>query len=281
MMNKELIDKIIEFVSSKPRAIQEVALLIKKNWRTADRYIKNIATETGLIDVRTFREGTRGALKVVYANVLPIKGSACQEKLFQKILHGKKKDDFSPFDIYQFVSNEKRKGFLEKKEYSMHPDIKYDQLLRKANHQILFFSGNMSWVELGPDNIILKQIEELAKKKISIKILTRVNITSRKNTEKILAINHRVGWDAIEIRHAEQPLRAIIIDDKLANLKEVLTPDIYRPYELKQRIFMFYLIEDPQWITWLQRVFWHIFNQSIDAQSRLSALDSALDIIKK
>lgn len=276
MIDKELIRKITEFVFVKPRTIQEIALLIKRNWRTADRYIENIASETGSISTRTFRGGTRGALKVVYANVLPLKGSAYQEKLLQKILQGKFKEDFSPLDIYQFVPQDKRKCFKEDLEYSTHPEIKYDEILKKANHQILFFSGNMSWLDLGPKEVILKQLGELSKKGISIKILTRVDIISRRNIERTLAMNRRFGYDAIEIRHTEQPLRAIIIDDKFASMKEVLNPS-YRPLEITKKSFLFYLIEDPQWIVWLQRVFWHIFSQSVDAKQRLEAIDSVLE----
>ena len=42
MLTNELIKKIEEFVYSKPRSVQEIAQLIGKNWRTADRYISEI-----------------------------------------------------------------------------------------------------------------------------------------------------------------------------------------------------------------------------------------------
>ena len=41
MLNSETIRKIEDFVYAKPRSIQEIAAHIGKNWRTADRYIKD------------------------------------------------------------------------------------------------------------------------------------------------------------------------------------------------------------------------------------------------
>jgi hypothetical protein len=281
LLNKAITDKISDFVRQKPRTVQEIAFLIEKNWKTADRYLALIETETGLISTRTFRKGTRGALKVVFWNSLDkAKGSAFQQMLLQKILNNKRKEDFSPFDIYQFVSEEKRRAFISEKEYSVHKDLKYDRLLSEANHQILFFSGNMSWVELGPNSVILRQIEQLAKKKVSLKILTRVDLTSRKNIEKLLAINKRAGWDAIEIRHAEQPVRAAIIDDRFMSIKEVLSPEFYKQGELAKKTFLFYKIDEPEWLHWMQKVFWHIFRQSVDAEARLKALNSMQRVLK-
>ena len=66
MLNNELIKKIEDFVYSKPRSVQEIASYIGKNWRTADRYISEIEKNYGTIATRVFREGTRGALKIVY-----------------------------------------------------------------------------------------------------------------------------------------------------------------------------------------------------------------------
>ena len=68
MLDSKIIKKINNFVYQKPRTIQEISLLIKKNWRTADRYVEQISKEQGTLLVRTFREGTRGALKIVFWN---------------------------------------------------------------------------------------------------------------------------------------------------------------------------------------------------------------------
>jgi len=270
-VQKEIKESILRIIQQKPRTVQEVAETIGKNWRTADRYIEIITQETGLIATRIFREGSRGALKVVYWNALErAKGSAYQERLLQKIVQGKRKEDFSPLDIYQFVDPEHRKAFIETTEFSQQQQIRFDYLLSQAQEQILFFSGNLSWVELGQD--IHKVLEDLAKKKIRIKVLTRVDITSQKNTEEMLSLNQRVGWDAVEIRHCEQPLRAILVDDRFVSIKEVMSPLYCR--ELKEKMFLFYLIQDTEWINWLQKVFWNLWGQSIDSSERLKALES-------
>jgi hypothetical protein len=39
MLDNKTIKKINDFVYQKPRTIQEIALLIRKNWRTANSYI--------------------------------------------------------------------------------------------------------------------------------------------------------------------------------------------------------------------------------------------------
>lgn len=269
MLDKTTETQVLEFVRQKPRTIQEIALLLDKNWRTANRYVEQIALEGGQIAVRTFREGSPGALKLAYWNALePGKGSAYQERLLQKIISGTRKEDFSPFDIYQFVAPTHCEAYLSLTEHSAHPSIKYDDLLLKAQHQLLFFSGNLSWIELGQN--MKKTLQQLAKRKVMIKILTRVDITSQKNTQEMLSLNQHAGWDCIEIRHCEQPLRAVIIDDHYTSIKEVLNPQYIR--ELKKKTFLFYKIRDPEWVNWLQKVFWHLWNQSIDASRRLEAL---------
>lgn len=268
MLGKEEKGKIIDFVRQKPRTVNEIAALLDKNWRTADRYVETIAVESGLISTRTFREGTRGALKIVYWNALDrAKGSAYQERLFQNIVNSKAKEDFSPFDIYQFVPPDKRKAYLQNKEFSEHSELKYDDVLLSAKKQILFFSGNLSWAKLGPN--MKKTLEKLARDKIDMKILTRIDVTSQKIAEEIMQINQRVGRDSIQLRHCEQPLRITIIDDELASVKEVLTPRIR---EVKKKTFLFYKITDHEWINWLQKIFWHLWGQSVEASARLEAL---------
>jgi len=269
MLDKTLAAKITEFVRQQPRTIQEIAQLIDKNWRTAERYCNQIATETGLIAGRTFRGGTRGALRIVYWNAIePGRGSAYQERLLQQILRGRKKEDFSPFDLYQFVPPARREAFVEKNEFSNEERLMYDKIMLGANHQLLSFSGNLSWLGLRLE--MLKALETLAKRKISIKVLTRIDHTSQENVERALAINRRVGWDAVEIRHCEQPVRAVIVDDTLAVLKQVMTPSLVR--EVKEKKFVFYRVEDAEWVTWLQKVFWHLWGESVEASVRLEAL---------
>jgi hypothetical protein len=269
MFDKKTETRIIDAVRAQPRTVQEIAVLLGKNWRTAERYVEKIATESGLIATRTFREGTRGALKIVYWNALDrAKGSAHQERLLGRILHATRKEDFSPFDIYQFVPEADREAFVEKTEFPRHPRANFDTLIGGAKEQVLSFSGNLSWTEFGPER--MRTLEALARRKVKVKILTRIDITSMESARKALAINQRVGWDAVEIRHCEQPLRAVIVDDALVSIKESFSPLKVR--EVREKTFLFYIIKDVEWVGWLQKVFWHLWEQSIDAEMRLVAL---------
>jgi len=283
MLDNKTIKKINDFVYQKPRTIQEIALLIRKNWRTANSYIDKIAKESGSISVRNFREGTRGALKIVYwSNIEKISSSGFQEKLFMKIERGKTKMDFSPLDIYQYVDEKHRDAFLEEQEEE-EATTKQDLIstFRSAQNQILFFSGNLSWANLKQGNKkIIDVLEEITRNKISIKMLTRMDITCLKNLQKIRAINEAVGREAIEIRHCEQPLRAFIVDNKFARFKEIKNPEEHKKDELRKRAFIFYNIYDPEWIEWLQKVFWNFFRNSVSAEKRLKDLNSIQNITK-
>ena len=121
MLDSKLIKKICDFIYIKPRSIQEIAFHIQKNWRTADSYVERISKEQGNLAVRTFREGSRGALKIVYwNNIEKIHSNDFQDRLFKKIEIAKDKKDFSPFDIYQYVDENKRHAFLEQQsEYTI------------------------------------------------------------------------------------------------------------------------------------------------------------------
>ncbi|MBS3145548.1 hypothetical protein J4414_01990 [Candidatus Woesearchaeota archaeon] len=277
VLKNDTTQKIKRFVYEQPRTVQEISNFIKKNWRTADRYVEQISREDGSILTKTFRGGTRGALKIVFwNNSEKVYSSRFQEKLLERILNSRNKEDFSPFDIYQYVEDKKRNAFAEKQEYEA-KKVRQDlfNLFRDAKKQIFIFSGNLSWANLKQNKeTIADVLEELAKKKIDINILTNVDATSLENTEKVLAINERIGREAIKVRHAQQPLRAFIVDDKLARFKEVKNPELNRKGEMKKTTFIFYEIFDKEWILWLQKVFWHIFHPAILAEKRLDDLRS-------
>ena len=276
VLNKETEKKITEFVYLKPRTVQEIAFLIQKNWRTADTYVEKIGTETGLIGCRTFRGGTRGALKIVFwNNVEKIHSSQFQERIFRQIEATRNKEDFSPLDIYQYVPNGKKKAFSEVfDDESISKEQNLKGLFTKAENQILYFAGNMSFLEMKEKKRnILDMIEEAAKRGVSIKVLARIDITSLENFKKMMAINHKIGREAIEIRHASQPLRGFIIDEKEIRLKEEKNPSSCWKGELKQKTRIFYEIYDEEWVEWLQKVFWNIFRTSIDAKERVKDIE--------
>lgn len=115
MLDPTIIKKIEDFIYPKPRAIQEIAIHINKNWRTADRYVEDIEKNFGTISTRVFREGTRGALKVVYwSSVDKVSHSVFQEKLEEDIFRGRNKYDFAAFDIFQHVSEKNKIAWIKK-----------------------------------------------------------------------------------------------------------------------------------------------------------------------
>lgn len=279
MLDAATAKKINDFVYQKPRTVQEIAQALRVNWRTADRYIERIASDEGTIAVRTFREGTRGALKVVFwNNVERMHASEAQEWLFRRIEAGRRKSDFSPFDIYQFVDAKKKKlVVLNDKEYASNANFKsFANTLRSAESQILFFSGNLTFSNYKSHDTEIRQIvEELAREKVSSKILARVEMPGLENVMNVLSINKRVGWNAVEIRHCFHPLRVTIIDNKLAVMKESWYPKNYEPGELKETLHHLYYIYDEEWIEWLQKIFWNFFRNSVDAAVRIKDMKAA------
>jgi hypothetical protein len=277
MLNPELIKKINESVYSKPRTIQEISLLLNVNWRTADNYVEKIAKELGTLSVRTFREGTRGALKIVFwNNIERMHVSEAQERLFRLIESGRKKEDFSPSEIFQYVDPKARRlKILNMAEYGLDENFNdFANLLKSAKSQILFFSGNMTFSNREAHDIKIQNIlEDLAKQKITSKVLTRVELAGLKNVQNALAINQRIGWNALEIRHCFQPLRTTIIDSDVAVFKEILDPKDFAEGELKEKTYLLYYIYDPDWISWLQKVFWHLFRPAVDAKTRITMLE--------
>lgn len=276
MLNNEEIKKIEGFVYNKPRSIQEIAEHIKKNWRTADRYVSEIEKNFGTISTRIFREGTRGALKIVYwASVEKISNSVFQEQLEQSIMQGRKKEDFSAFDIFQHVSDKDKIAWVKKGENESKAGrlVDFENILKQVKKQILFFSGNLSFINFDDGEVnVFNVIEELVKKGISIKVLCRIDIAGLENVEKLLSLNFKYGKELIEIHHREQPLRVTVIDNKLVNLKEIKEPT-GRKSELNKKTFIFYTIKDKEWVEWLFKLFWKMFSQSINSKKRLNEIN--------
>lgn len=274
MLDSGVIKKIEDFVSAKPRSIQEISHLLKKNWRTADRYVDYIKQNFGTIATRTFREGTRGALKIVYwASFDKRKGAVFQKTLAEQIELYRKKGDFSPFDIYQHVPDKNKKASVEKVNDEDKTDlIAHAKFINNTKKQFLSFSGNLSWINLKNKDIkIYDCMENLVKKGIPIKIVSRVDIASLKNVEKLLELNFKYGKELIEIRHREQPLRASISDNKIARIKEIKEPT-GKIHELQEKTFIFYTIKDKEWLEWLSKIFWNLFSKSIDSKKRIEQI---------
>lgn len=287
MLDSKLIKKICDFIYLKPRSIQEIAVHIQKNWRTADSYVEKISKEQGNLAVRTFREGSRGALKIVYwNNVEKIHSNDFQDRLFKKIEIAKDKKDFSPFDIYQYVDPSKRRAFLEQQsEYTITTKQDLISAMRKTEKQLLIFSGNLSWVNAVQDKKkIIDVFEELAYRNVSIKVLCQVNLESIKNIQKLLELNDKLHKNTVEIRHCEQPFRAFAVDNIFVRFKESRIIESRNIENAKQRdsqkqmqhvqTYIFYEISDEEWIEWIQKVFWNLFRTSISAENRIRDIES-------
>lgn len=272
VLDTETIRKINEFVYARPRTIQEIAQLIKRDWKTADRYVEKISLEHGTISTATFRGGTRGALKIAYwNNIEKIHSTQVQERVYNNIINAKKKQDFSPLDIYQYADEKKREAFQEDSdtgEISSKQDLA--SLLRGTEKQLMIFSGNVSWINQKQGKLpIAKVIEELVKNNISIKVLTRVDIASLENLKKLKEIDHKLGKNMIEVRHCEQPLRGFVIDSKVIRVREEKSPEQYKKGELKEPLAIYYTIYDEAWVEWIQKLFWNLFRTSVDMEKRL------------
>jgi len=281
MLTTQLIEKIQDFVGTKPRSIQEIAQHIDKNWRTADRYIDQIMKEKGTLAVRIFRKNTRGALKIVYwASIEKRNQTVFQENLQKQIFSLKNKQDFSAFDIFQHIKDKDKKAYYkEVKNKEIINEIAIDRLkdfekiLLSAKEQILFFSGNLSFVNYKKDKVnIFKTLDRLIKKGIKMKVICRVDITGKENIKKLLSLNYKHGKEAIEIKHREQPLRATIIDSKFFDIKEIKNPS-GKTKELKKKIFIFYTIKDKAWTKWITQIFYKMFNVSIGVEKRLAEIN--------
>lgn len=275
MLDTKTINQIEEFIHQKPRSIQEIAIHTKKNWRTTDRYIEQIKKEHGTIETRTFREGTRGALKIVYwASIEKISKSIFQEELEKEIFNSKRKEDFSAFNIFQHIPDKNKSITIEKSISENTTNLKeLDNLLKQTKKELLIFSGNLSWINLNNKKInFLKEIEILVKKGVSIKVLCRVDIEGIDNIRKILSINKKTGKELIEVHHSEQPLRAIISDEKIIRIKEIKEPT-GKINELNKKIFIFYKIWEKEWVGWLVKIFKKIFYNSLGAEKRLDQIN--------
>ncbi len=277
MLDSSITKKIEEFVYSKPRSIQEIAQHINKNWRTADRYVDEIKQNFGTLDTRIFREGTRGALKIVYwASIEKISANVFQEKLEEEIIRAKTKDDFSAFDIFQLVDKKKKRVKVEtEKSEELVAFKQISEILERAQKQLLIFSGNLSFINFEDKKTkkrILDILDELVKKGISIKVLCRVDIVGKKNIEDLLSLNNKYGKDLVEIHHKMHPIRATIVDKEFFDMKEIKEPT-GKIKELDRKIFIFYNIADKDWVEWLSRIFFKVFSQSIDARKRLEEIN--------
>jgi predicted transcriptional regulator len=271
------VDKVVVFVKQEPKTIQEVAKLLGRSWVTAESYVQQIKERTGLVNIKTFRKGSQGALKVVYYNYKEsLVSEDVKKDLYHQIRQSRKKEDFDAFEIFQFVPDEKKKAFTLECSKDLPKNPQFSKILQQATHSIYFFSGNMSFLALTEGKrSIIDAFEELLKRKVHIKILCRVDVASINNIMRLKHLLEKYP-EFIELRHSRQPLRGFIIDDSLARFSnEALITD-YKTGELLKNVKFFYEIYDAEWIEWLQKVFWSLFRTSLSHEERMRQFEKFL-----
>lgn len=271
-MDNEIRQKILDLVHSRPRAIAEISDAIKKNWRTADRYVEQLVKED-LINVHVFRKGGRGAIKVAYwPTSITTTPSAVKSFLLQRILNGVKRDDFSPLDIVQHVAPQKRKTIAISKETYHGQENLADFLnsLNKAENQILFLSGNLSFIDLGNNpKVFFDLFSRKLRAGVNLYFLTRADYSNDKVIHQLLQLNNSSNKGKAYVRYTQQPLRCTIVDEKEFSIKEIIIST-----EINDT-FVYY-VYDEQWIKWMIDIFWYMWHGSIDAGKRLDVLGSLI-----
>lgn len=256
-------EKLLAFVKSEPRTMQDIAHLLGRSWLTADSYVRQVKERTGLISVKTFRPGSPGALKLVYYNhAESLAGEDLRAELLRQIRAARRKTDFDFFEVYQHIPDEKKSSAQE---------ARLIPLLRQASRGVLCFSGNLSFLAAREGKQrVLSVFEELVERGVRIKILCRVNAASLSNLALLRPLMAR---GLIEVRHCYQPLRGFIIDDSLASLRTEESASLYRAGELAADTSVVYEVRDAEWVAWLQKVFWHLYRGAIDHEARVRQLE--------
>jgi hypothetical protein len=278
MLTNKTVQEIERFLSSQPRSINEIANHLNKNWRTVDRYLKQIEEEYASIETKTFRGGTRGALKIAYlSSPEKISSSKFQEELEERIINSKRKEEFSSFDIFQHIEEKNKIAIVEDEINEESTNLKeLMTILKETKKELKLFSGNLSWINLNKGNIdLFKTLEDLVKKGVKIKVLCRINLEGVENIKKVLELNYKYGKELIEVRHRDHAIRAFIIDNKTIRLKEIKEPT-GKIKELDKKKFIFYTIKDKNWADWLGKIFNKMFSTSIGSEKRLNELNKLI-----
>jgi hypothetical protein len=281
-LTKEIEEQIKSFVYLKPRTVNEISQIINKNWRTALRYVEQIMLKTGTIKTRTFREGTRGALRLVYWNSAEkIYATDVQETLFKKMELGVQKSDFSPFEIFQYIDPEQRHAYYENIENEDKYDYDIKNLLpffESTKEELVIFAGNLAFIHLKHQKkTVLSYFAACIKRGITIKIISNINFTDLQNVQQILQLNAGLATPLLQLRHAVTPLRAYIFDTSVARFGEIANSQ-GKPGQRAGKTAIYYELKEKSWLEWIQKLFWKKFQEAIPAKKRV---DNLMVITKK
>ncbi|MGB9635288.1 MAG: hypothetical protein ACP5KJ_03685 [Candidatus Micrarchaeia archaeon] len=266
MLSASKIEQIKQILSQRPHSVAEIANSLGVSWKTADKYLDELCKTDGAISTHVFKNGLRGGLKIAFLNASAKDSGKLMKFLRRRIMNAREKTDFSPFEIYQYVDEKMKKAFWEAEETAFleHGSEDINNLLLITRERYLSFSGDFSWIQHRQGGKhVLKTIQMLAEKGIRIQMLGRIDMKSIKGVEQLFSINERLGMDAIDIRHIEQPLRGAIVDDQQVRLVEALK-------SLEKTIY--YEIRDPVWIKFVKDIFFEFYAVSVPAMKRAEEL---------
>lgn len=272
----EKTDKILKLIEARPYNINEIASIFKINWRTADRYIEKLKSETGKINTVTFREGTRGALKVVFwKNPHEISDSKRKVLLFEKIRTSTSYHDFYPYMIYKEVPDGKKKAFQEivsrgnsaLRPYNSKNLVRY---IDGVKNSLLIFAGYLlrAGTPRGVKQLLLS-IKRAKDRGVSIKVLSRVDYNNIEIVDNLL----RIGADVVNV---QQPLRGILADEKEVVLLE--NSPIFKDGKLtnKNRL-VYYEISDGDYVKLISDLFWDYYRRGVPAKQTIADIQSVPD----
>lgn len=269
-MKTEIAKKILEFVATEPKSIQEVARCIEKSWKTADKYLNELKETNPELQIKVFRKGSHGALKVAYLkSTMKKSGDQVRDKLFNDYLVGKVKDDFDVMDFFMQVNSDKKEMFIE--EYKESDISKKQDLikhLKDCKRTLYVFSGNLSWINIKENGVLMLDIlDDLIERGVKIKVLCRIDAASIRNIHKIKSLDKKHNTNLIEVHHQRHPLRGFIFDDTMLRLKEEIRPGRYKKGEIDNNLRIFYDVYENEWINWLKNIFYYSFNNAMDLAS--------------
>lgn len=268
--SKNEFEEIIRFVKREPCLIQDLAQHLNRSWITTESYVEKISQDTGLIQTKTFRKGTKGAVKIVFWNYAEsLQTDEIKQKLFEKIKLFKFKEEFDPIEIFQFVAPNHAKAFTETRQ-SPKTQQKLIEFFEKVEGELLSFSGNLSWMR---HQKVIDALDRLLLRGVRIKIIARIDLDTLENLKKIDHILKKHP-ERIEIRHGLHPVRGFIADQKLVRLKYEKNKLHFKEKELDKDVRIFYEIDEPEWTSWFSKTFWYLFRTSITLNERIKVLDA-------